>query len=148
MTFGLLGLVLYIGSLLKAEKTTITTIKKTKASSITYTKIIDLGLPEASTPSPTEIILAQNITPSGNLSPTVVTDLSVTPEVTAEPTSTFLASNITTTPTEIPLASLVVTQGKTITPARTSSLPASGRTDYLMTMITLASLIIFLSFLY
>jgi len=152
ITFALLGLVIYIGSLLKEEKTTIITIKKTKASSITYSKTVNLGTPAVGSPSPTEIILANDVAPS-MITPTKSAiggsqqnALTVTPDISVSPTSSFLATNISLTPT-MTLTPTETTNYPTIS-KKTTWLPETGRTDYLATMLALASLIIFLSFLY
>jgi len=152
MTLALLFLVIYIGLMLREEKSTLTTIKKTKASSLAYTKTINLNQPVSGTPSvaPTEIIIANKstITPSPttglfaqgqNYSLTPTIGPTVASNGTPTPTSSFLArNNITPSPT-------VKTA---VSSAKATELPSTGKSDYLVSLVIAASIIIFFSFLY
>jgi len=120
VTFLLLIMVIYIGTLLVGEKPTpATTIKKTKASSITYSKTVSLDYP-SNTPIPSQAAL-------------------VFPTSTPSPTSAVI-----TLPTTIITTSSQITSSPT--PKKT--LPVTGKVDYTATFVALASLLIFISFIY
>lgn len=151
MTFGLLGMVIYIGSLLGKEQSQVTTIKKTKASSMTYSKTVDLNKPISVTP--TEIILAQNISPTSEASPEggiggFNNSVSTIMPTGLTPTSDLLAkNNLSPTPTSSISATTKQTNATSPT-KKIASLPESGKSDYLVSLVVVASIIIFFSFLY
>ncbi len=151
ITFSLLGLVFYVSSLLSKEQSQVTTIKKTKAASITYSKTIALNPPV--TVTPTETIIAKisiSTEPTLEVSPEAKNSAFLGGAVaTPSPTSVLLTSNnITPSPTLSILAS-----GNNVTSTvkptdKVVSLPESGKSDYLVSLIIVASIIIFFSFLY
>lgn len=151
MTVFLLGSTIYITLLLKdTGPTAATTVKKTKAASITYRKTLALntnsvqptiserqeGKAEEPEPTaiPTEKLLSYNsinqtgqLTPTSTLSPTISAS-TLSPTISASTLSPTLSS--TTQPTGV------------------TSLPQSGWMQSSIAIFTAASIFIFLSFLY
>lgn len=130
VSVGLVIMIIVIGLLLSKKQSQITTIKKTKASAITYNKIIDLN--QSSTNS--------------SISPTIFTPLS-SPTVSTPTTGLLADANISPTQPIIPTATIQVTN-TIVTPTKNVSLPVSGRSDYLISFITVASVVIFFSLVF
>ena len=142
MTVFLLGSTIYITLLLKdTGPTAATTVKKTKAASVTYTKTLALntepvqpeiserpeGGAEEPTAVPTETLLSYNsINQTGQ--PTQPLTLSPTLPSTTQPTQTQ--------------------EGITVAPTGVTSLPQSGWMQSSIAIFAAASIFIFLSFLY
>lgn len=145
----LLGSTIYITLILKdTGPTAATTVKKTKAASVTYRKTLALntqpnqpdtsgGLPgEAQEPTviPTEKLLSYNsINQTGQLTPTSALNPTIS-ALTLNPT----ISNSTLSPT----------LSSTTQPTGVTSLPQSGWMQSSIAIFAAASIFIFLSFLY
>jgi|GEM_PF-3399213 len=161
VTVMLLFFTVYIGWLLKSQgSASPTTIKKTKAGAMTYTKTVLIAQAPSILPTITEIlpIISPSATPvptyladdrtstnpsatPENVTPTWTTELTTAVSPTAEPTEELIAKNITVSPTQSELSpTLKVSAGK--------QLPESGWIGSYATIIALASMIIFFSFLY
>jgi hypothetical protein len=168
ITVLLLFFTIYIGWLLKSQgQTAPTTIKKTKASAITYSKTVLIAkLPSLSptqieseptaSPKPEPTLLADKnlLTPSltptsqitviptavSTISPIISPTISPTISITVEPTEELIAKNISVSPTQSSSPTAKLIAGK--------NLPESGSWGSYATIIALASMIIFLSFLY
>lgn len=156
LTILLMGVTIYIGILLsKPEGSTVTTIKKTKAASFTYTRTLAYNYTtptQEENPSPTTVMLAQNVSttpnvtvppdgqptevqPSGSVSPTEGT-------LSPSPTEVILAYN-NTSPTKSASVS-----GTLAAPTKTSTLPESGWVQYPMIIFITATCLVFVSFLF
>lgn len=124
MTVFLLGSTIYITLLLKdTGGTAATTVKKTKAASVTYTKTLALN--------------TEPVQPG------------ISEEPTAIPTETLLSYNsINQTGQPTPTSTLSPTLSSTTQPTGVTSLPQSGWMQSSIAIFAAASIFIFLSFLY
>lgn len=128
VSIGLMIMVMVIGMFLGQEKSQITTIKKTKASPITYNKIIDLNQDSASL----------------GITPTVIIPTS---SILSSPTTSFLA-DAGALPTESLIPSATIQVVNTVEPTKPVSMPVSGKGDYLLNFAIVASIIVFLSLIF
>ena len=158
--------IIFVNNLLKEEPgQAVTTIKRTKAATKTYSRLLALNNQQPTisptlaqqgteSPSPTEILLAKNhptITggqyQNNPLTPTVfanneITDMQGTP--TVDPTAELLArnSNITVT------ASSSISPTSSIIPTKTQKLPETGWIQYSLILFAAATTMFFLAFIF
>lgn len=159
----LMILSIYIGRLLREEPTSsasITTIRKTKAAAVTYKRVLALNFPSPTNTTEISPTLIQNkaepsnpvsVTVTQYISPTVISLLSTVPSLTLtninlSPTEIVLAKNYGIV-TDVPLTQ-PVTNSSPSSVAKVSSLPESGWIHYSLMMFSVATIIIFISFLY
>ncbi len=166
-TIGLLGLIIfllittiYVSQILKQEsESTPTTIKKTKASSITYKRTVDITVPSP-TPTPTPTPLQSVATPTSTPFPAIQsTTTTITPTQSPSPTQTITpttASGVsvipTPTPTEIVLAKIESASTPTLIPSvtitQTQNLPEVGWIKPAHILFLFAFSLIFFSLIY
>ncbi|MBI4973882.1 hypothetical protein HZC27_04705 [Candidatus Roizmanbacteria bacterium] len=196
MTFGLVGAIAYFSTLLSNKSgTSVTQIKKTKASAQTYHKLFALDSPSGGgtivptaapstavlptqrpsvVPSAAPTLLAQNnitptVAPSPTIIPTVVstiaptpTSIPQTPTAVPSPTIPLLAYRTTTiTPTLIPVANtggeqtkvsptvtVSPTKAPTVTKLPDNKLPETGWVQLSTILFIVATITVFVSFLF
>lgn len=147
MTIVLLGVTIYISTLLMDTDNAPTQIRKTKASAQTYNKTVNLqdsfdefGQEDEieTTPEPTLAVVEESptIAPTNTPTnaPTVVPSMTPTPSPTLQPLLAYKSTTISQTPTLIPIAETGGQKGEEVKPSPTqkpvptiiSNLPEAG----------------------
>lgn len=148
MTVFLLGSTIYITLLLNNTGPTTTTVKKTKAASVTYTKTLALNTePVQPEISETPVLSGPTVIPTEKLLSYNSINQTGQPTPKSTPSPTLSASTLS--PTVSSTTQPTQTQGAvTVTPTGVASLPKSGWMQSSIVIFAAASIFIFLSFLY